>query len=305
MTLTAEDQLEHLRLAARLSGLHGVEVVLPREHDTVLGGIRLHHVDWGCEGRPPVVFLHGGGLTARTWDLVCLALRSEFHCLALDQRGHGDSEWSPALDYRVDAFVADIAALIDHLGLRRPVLVGQSMGGLNALALAALHPGRLGGLVAVDVAPDVEPAGAERILDFVMEPAELDSVDAFVERAIAFNPARDPRLLRRSLLHNLRELADGGWTWKYDRRLMTRERFVAVRGELKKLRGRLARITCPVLVVRGARSDVVTPEGAAVLARALPSGSCSEVPDAGHTVQGDNPYGLAKALRGFFEDIRF
>jgi pimeloyl-ACP methyl ester carboxylesterase len=273
--------------------------VLPREHDTALGGIRLHYLDWGSGGRPPVLFLHGGCLTAHTWDLVCLALRSDFHCLALDQRGHGDSEWSPGLDYRTEAFVADLEALIEHLGLRRPVLVGQSLGGLNALAFAARHPDRLAGLVAVDVTPDVQAAGAERIFDFVTEPAVLDSVDAFMERAVAFNPVRDPRLLRRSLLHNLRELPDGTWTWKYDRRLVTRERFSQVRGELESLRTRLAAITCPALVVRGARSDVVTADGAAALARSLPSGAWTEIADAGHTVQGDNPYGLAEALRTF------
>jgi esterase len=305
MTSTAEDRLENLRFAAHLSGLDGVEVVLPREHDTALGGIRLHYLDWGSGGRPPVLFLHGGCLTAHTWDLVCLALRSDFHCLALDQRGHGDSEWSPGLDYRPEAFVADLEALIENLSLRRPVLVGQSMGGLNALAFAARHPDRLAGLVAVDVTPDVQAAGAERIFDFVTEPAVLDSVDAFMERAVAFNPARDPRLLRRSLLHNLRELPDGTWTWKYDRRLVTRERFSQVRGELESLRARLAAITCPAFVVRGARSDVVTAEGAAALARSLPSGTWTEIADAGHTVQGDNPYGLAKALRAFFNDVRF
>lgn len=303
MMLTAAAQLEHLRVAADLAGLHEVEVVLPAEHDTALGGIRLHHLDWGSEDRPPVLFLHGGCLTARTWDLVCLALRSDFRCLALDQRGHGDSEWSSALDYGTEAFVGDLAALIEHLSLPRPVLVGQSMGGLNALAFAARHPDRIAGVVAIDVAPDVEAAGAERIFDFVTEPVALDSVDAYVERAVAFNPARDPQLLRTSLLHNLRELPDGRWTWKYDRRLVTRERFSRVRDELEDLRPRLATITCPALVVRGARSDVVTPTGVAALARSLPDGSWTEIPDAGHTVQGDNPRGLAEALREFLRRV--
>src|SRR5205814_301136 len=174
----------------------------------------------------------GGGLTAHTWDLVCLALRAEFRCLALDQRGHGDSEWSPTLDYAPEAHVRDIAALIDHLGLDRPVLVGQSMGGMNALAYAARPGARLAGLVLVDVGPDIRWDGAQRIATFVQGPGELDSVEAFVERARAFSPSRDPRLLRRSILHNLRELPDGRWTWKYDRRAMTPERFAALRARV-------------------------------------------------------------------------
>jgi esterase len=142
---TQADALEHARLAADVAGLDLDEVVLPAERDLVVDGLRLHYLDWGQSGRPEVLFLHGGCLTAHTWDLVCLALRPDFHCLALDQRGHGDSEWSPALDYGADAHVGDISGLIDQLELSAPVLVGQSLGGLNAMTYAAQRPGRLAG----------------------------------------------------------------------------------------------------------------------------------------------------------------
>lgn len=304
MTLTADDQLAHLRLAAEVAGLEGVEVVLPDDHHAVLDGMRLHYLDWGTAGSAPVLFLHGGGLTARTWDLVCLALRGSFHCLALDQRGHGDSEWSPGLDYGTAAHVGDLEALIAHLALERPVLVGQSMGALNALTFAERHAPALGGLVLVDMTPDVRFQGAKRIYDFVTAPAELDSVDEFVARAIEFNPGRDPRLLRRSLLHNLRQLPNGKWTWKYDRRHMTRERFEAMRVQVGRLWDLVGTVTCPTLVVRGERSDVVSPESAAALAAALPQGEWTTVAGAGHTVQGDNPRGLAEALEPFLRKLR-
>src|SRR4051794_31152425 len=97
------EALAHLRLAVRIAGLEVDELVLPTEHDVVVGGLRLHYLDWGSARRPPLLFLHGGCLTAHTWDLVCLALRKQFHCLALDLRGHGDSEWSPTVDYGPDA----------------------------------------------------------------------------------------------------------------------------------------------------------------------------------------------------------
>jgi pimeloyl-ACP methyl ester carboxylesterase len=299
MTLTATEQREHLRLAAGLSGLDDVEIVLPAEHDVALGGMRLHYLDWGTAGRPPVLFLHGGGLTARTWDLVCLALRPDHHCFALDQRGHGDSEWSPHLDYGTAAHVRDLEALTRHLGIERPVLVGQSMGALNALVFAAGHPDALRGLVLVDMTPEVRIEGAQRIFDFVTAPAELDSVEAFVARAVEFNPARDERLLRRSLMHNLRQLPSGKWTWKYDHRAMTRDRFEQVRGEVGAVRELVGTVSCPTLVVRGARSDVVSAEDAAAFTDAFPHGSWVTVPDAGHTVQGDNPRGLTEALRKF------
>jgi pimeloyl-ACP methyl ester carboxylesterase len=301
-------QLEHLRLAAEVSGLDHVEIALPAENDVVLGGMRLHYLDWGTAGLPPglpsVVFLHGGGLTARTWDLVCLVLRGRYRCIALDARGHGDSEWSPELDYGPDAHVLDLEGLIEDLRLERPVLVGQSMGALTGLIFASRHAEEIAGLVLVDMTPDVRLEGTRRIFDFVTAPAEEDSVEAYVERALEFNPARDARLLRRSLLHNLRQRPDGKWTWKYDRRGMTRERFDGMRARVAQLWELIDAVTCPTLVVRGERSDVVSPESAPALAAALPNGEWATVPDAGHTVQGDNPRALAELLATFLRRAR-
>ena len=96
----------------------------------------------------------GCGFT--TWDLVCLALRADFHCFAVDQRGHGDSEWSPILDYGLDAHLRDLRGLIEQLDLSRPVLIGQSLGGLNAMTYAAQATDQPAGIVMVDVGPDVQ-----------------------------------------------------------------------------------------------------------------------------------------------------
>src|SRR5436309_2893817 len=160
--------------------------------------MRFHYLDWGTPGRPSMLFLHGGGLNAHTWDLVCAALRTERHCLALDQRGHGDSEWSPEMDYATESHVADLDAFVDRLGFDRFVLVGMSLGGANALAWAGGHSQRLAGLVLVDVGPEVRQAGVRKIAAFTSEATPLDSVEDFVTRALAFNPRRDAVLLRRS-----------------------------------------------------------------------------------------------------------
>ncbi len=304
MTLAVAEQLEHLRTAAQVAGLEDVEISLPEDHHVVLDGMRLHYVDWGRAGLPAVVFLHGGGLTARTWDLVCLALRDSSRCLALDQRGHGDSEWSPGLEYDTGAHVRDLELLTERLALERPVLVGHSLGALNALMYASRHAESLAGLVLVDMTPDVQITAARRVFDFVTAPAELDSIEEFVARAVEFNPARDPRLLRRSLLHNLRRLPSGKLTWKYDRRAMTPERFDQVRREMSEVRRCLGAITCPTLVARGERSDAVSPDGAKALAAALPHGEWTSVADAGHTIQGDNPRDLAAVLQSFLKRVR-
>jgi esterase len=295
------EALDHLRLAAELAGVDAADPSLPEDKDVVVNGLRLHYLDWGGEGRD-VVFLHGGALTAHTWDVVCLALRRDFRCLALDQRGHGDSEWVPAMEYDTEHHVGDLAGFIEHLRLDRPVLVGQSMGGLNAMTYAADHGDRLAGLVLIDVAPKVSRAGTKRIADFVLAPAELDSIDEFVERAQAFNPARDPRPLRRSLLHNLRELPDGRWTWKYDRRHLSPEVFERIQARLPQLLDKLDTVTCRTLVVKGADSDLLSEADAVEFAAALPHARWTSVENAGHTVQGDNPRGLAEILQTFLAE---
>jgi pimeloyl-ACP methyl ester carboxylesterase len=301
--IAVAEELAHLELTAELAGVTVDELVLPAEHHVVVGGLRLHCLDWGGGRATPVLFLHGGCLTARTWDLVCLALREDRRCLALDQRGHGDSEWSPALEYRTDDHVRDVEGVLDHFGVGRAVLVGQSMGALNAVTFAARHPARVAGVVAVDVAPRVDAEGTQRIFDFVREAPAAGSLDTLVELAATFNSRRDRRLLRRSLLHNLRPLPDGLWSWKYDRRAISPEAVAGIQAGVEGL-GALARsVECPALVVRGALSDVVSDAGAAAFADAFPDGRRTSVPDAGHTVQGDNPRGLIEALRPFLDEL--
>src|SRR5437016_600537 len=134
-----------------------------RDGTTVLGGLRFHFLDWGTAGRPPLLLLHGGAQTAHSWDDVAPDLAHDHHVLALDQRGHGDSAWAEEGRYRRADFVADVVAFLDDRGWRQTTLVALSLGGLNAIACAATHPARVRGLVVVDVAPTVAPAGGQAI----------------------------------------------------------------------------------------------------------------------------------------------
>jgi esterase len=299
MSLSPDEYREHLATTAARAGFGAAEVVLPHSEYRQVGALRLRYLDWGRPGLPPMLFLHGGALTAHTWDLCCLSLREEYHCLALDQRGHGDSDWEPEADYSIAAQREDIRGFVDQLGLDRPVLVGQSMGAINALAFAVHYPERLSALVMIDAGPEMRRPGSRRIREFVSDVAEAPSLDAIIERALAFNPRRDPQILRRSLMHNLRRTPEGGWRWKYDRR---RFQNLDREGHLSERRGLaegLARVACPALVVRGGDSDVFHEEDAAHLASRLPRARHLTIPDAGHTVQGDNPKALVAAIRAF------
>jgi pimeloyl-ACP methyl ester carboxylesterase len=302
MTLTPSEALQHLRLAVELSGSDVPEVVLPDTRHVVVAGTRLHCLDWGTRGRAPVLFLHGGALTARTWDVVCLGLRADYHCLALDQRGHGDSEWSPIMDYAPEAHCRDIDGVLDAYGIERVVLVGQSMGGLNGFVYATRHRQRVAALVLIDVGPEIRVDGAGRIREFVRDTAEIESIDAFVDQALAFNPLRDRRLLAASVRNNLRQLPNGRWTRKNDTRFAGQISTDELIQRIASYWQDVGQVACPTLVVRGAFSDVLTEEAAARLANRLPDGRLVTVENAGHTVQGDNPAGLITVLRPFLAD---
>ena len=302
MTLAADEFRAHLELSAATAGVTLPEIVLPDEHDLLLERMRFHYLDWGTSGLPPVVFLHGGGLNAHTWDLVCLALRRERHCVALDQRGHGESEWSPEMNYAIESHVGDLDRFVEALGLDRFVLVGMSLGGANALAWAGRHSGRLAGLVLVDVGPETRAEGVKKIAAFTSESTPLASVDEFIERALAFNPRRNRELLRRSLLHNLRRMPDGRYMWKYDQRHRGKVDPGARAHRSDLLWAAVDGVECPTLVVRGAQSDVFHDEDAERLAGRFRRGRWVRIEGAGHTVQGDNPAALLVELRAFLAD---
>lgn len=303
--LEPAEQLEHLKMAVQVAGVQVSDIVLPEDRDLKVGNLRLHYLDWGNKDGPPLVFLHGGALTAHTWDVVCLALRDQYHCLALDARGHGDSDWAD--DYSHERHCEDITGFIGQLGIVRTVMVGQSMGGLNSIVYAGRGGQRLSGLVIVDVGPELNLGGTQRIGDFIRDTPEAESIDAFIEKAMEFNPRRDPVLLRRSLHHNLRQLPNGKWSWKWDPNRM-RSGMSKIEDHIegmRKLWTQVEKIDCPALVMRGGKSDVFSDANAEKLAANLRKGRWVRIDNAGHTVQGDNPRDMVAALREFFGEIPF
>jgi pimeloyl-ACP methyl ester carboxylesterase len=294
------DLLYHLQAAAEAAGLDDVDVVAPTQIDVPLDSMRLCVLDWGGRAESTIVLLHGGGLTAHTWDLLCLTLRPNYRCLAPDLRGHGESAWSPERRYRLEDHRADVEGVVEHFGLDRFVLVGMSLGGAVAITYAGQHADRLAALVLVDVGPEMSGSGGQRLRNFAAESAELDSIDAYVERAMQFNPRRHPELLRRSLLHNLRQTPTGKWAWKYDpNRWLPPDADPGRRRDV--MWANVERIICPTLVVRGAQSDMFLEADAQKLIEHLPNGQFVEIPGAGHTVQGDQPRALSEAMREFLK----
>lgn len=269
-----------------------------QDRTLILRGLRFHYLDWGTAGKPPFVLLHGGAQTAHSWDDFAPAVRDDYHVYALDQRGHGDSDWASDGDYHRTTQCEDAAAFVAALQLPPFVLAGLSMGGINAITYTARYPETVRTLIIVDVGPEIDTRGRENIQNFTRID-ELDSFEAFIERAHRFNPRRSLENLRQRLSHNLKQLPSGKWTWKFDQhRLGAAGRSgIGPEGLWEDVR----QIRCPTLIVRGGESDILTPEAAERLRAAIPGSRLTVVPGAGHSVMGDNPEGFAAAVGKFLQ----
>ncbi|HEU5190712.1 MAG TPA: alpha/beta fold hydrolase [Methylomirabilota bacterium] len=271
----------------------------PRESTVSSRGFALHYVEWGAPTAPPVILLHGITGHARTWDTLAEALAPQWRVLALDQRGHGDSEPAPDGDYTPGAMADDLEAFVDALGYRRFTLLGLSMGGRVAMGFAGAHPDRVERLVIVDIAPEIHPPGMARIRTMIANaPETIESEEWAVETAMAANPRADVGELRHRIKHALKRAPDGTLTWKYARDVREMMRRGTRRDPLE-LWERLTHITCPTLLVRGAESDVLSPALAQRVVAALPDGRLVEVAAAGHTVPGDRPAEFVDVVRRF------
>jgi len=268
------------------------------ERSVRVNGVTLHYLDWGPAGAPPVVLLHGITGHARVWDHLAERLVPGRRVLALDQRGHGDSDPAPDDDYRVSTMGDDVAAFAGSLKLDRFALLGHSMGGRIAIQYAAAHAGRLERLIIVDIGPDIELAGLQRVRDMMSKsPERIESEEWAVEYIRRANPLQDLDLLRQRVHHGLKRLPDGELTWKYAKGL--RDMMRAGRRDAVDLWEPLARIPCPTLVVRGAESDILSPEVAKKMTERLPDGRLVEIPGAGHTVPADRPDDFVRHVRAF------
>lgn len=311
MTMDTPDELELMMGAARAAGLHPPAIVQPKSEWVEMNGIRFHYLDWGNPHLPHVVLLHGGSLTAHTWDMAALLLRDRYHLVALDQRGHGDTDWTPEdqLDRdNGDLMLEDTRLFIEHLGYERLSLVGMSMGGMNSIRYAARHPEKLDALGVVDVAPELMREGAIEMEQFRQATETLNNFDDFLDRAIKFMPHRAPEHLRYSLTHSLKKTADG-WTWKQDHRsrpqqsLGKDELAAARQNQAEALWADVRAIRVATLLFRGEESKILSAEVAERTVAAMEQARLVSIPRATHNVHSDNPADFAAALDTFLTEI--
>jgi esterase len=256
----------------------------PASRTLDVNGLRVHYLDWGNLGAPPILCVHGYTSSAQAFNALARRLRDRHHVVAPDVRGHGESGWSPSGAYQYENQVGDLAALVDKLGLARFTLVGTSMGGIIAMAYAGAHPDRLARLLINDIGPDVE-VGSQRITQMVGsrpdEFATLDDAMVYRRQMSPIVAGRSPEDQRELALGVLRQRPDGRWIWKMDPEYV-RQRVRTGAPQRPALWPALQRVTCPTLVVWGSDSDVLSESQARRMVAALPKGELVTVPGVGH-----------------------
>jgi pimeloyl-ACP methyl ester carboxylesterase len=249
--------------------------------------------------QPSILLLHGGGQNRFSWKNTGQILADEgFHVVALDSRGHGDSDRSPEAIYTVDALCADTLAVLDQIG-RPVVLIGASMGGMTGILVAdAAGPEKVTKLVLVDVVPRYEKDGSARIRDFMFSHVHgFESLDEAADAVAAYLPHRTKPRSPEGLKKNLRQ-RDGRWYWHWDPRFLTAPADDAFVRE-EKLERAAMDLKIPVLLIRGKLSDVVSPEGVKDFLSKVPHAEFVELSDAGHTAAGDDNDAFSAAVVQF------
>lgn len=274
------------------------------ERSVTVNGLKLAYQEWGSLSAPPIVMLHGFGVSGHMFDEFAERMQDRYRLIALDQRGHGDSDWSEEGDYSRDAFVEDLEGFRKALGLDRFVLIGHSMGGLNAVAYINRYPGHATALVLVDVGPEAAKEGVDNIVRFTRGPDELE-FEEFVQLAHRFNPRRTLENIRERMRHRLKPTESGKWTWKFDRRFRQPESGLIVGSQLStdELWQQFRNITIPTLLVRGAESDVLSREVAERCVQEMPAARLVTIPGAGHSVPGDSPDAFTEAVATFLAEV--
>lgn len=275
-----------------------------RVQTVTANGLKLQYRQWGAEDAFPMVLLHGIRGYSGTWRAFAERFASQYRIIALDQRGRGGSDWDPAGNYYTDAYVADLEALVDQLGLRRFVLLGHSMGGTNAYVYTAKHPEHVAALIVEDMVPgaSIKGDGATRVVaEMSSLPDHFESWDAAYAYWRKQRPNVDEQAIEQRMAETLKQDDDGRIHWRYDAEGIRRTRVKPDPTRVVDLWPVIDRITRPTLVVGGQLSDFYREDASQEMMRRNKNIRCVTVAGAGHYVHDDRPAQFMDCVAGFLD----
>jgi pimeloyl-ACP methyl ester carboxylesterase len=274
-------------------GVRGQSVAPPADRFLEVNGLRLHYVDWGGEGKQPLVMIHGLDRVARTFDHVAARFTTRYRVLAVDMRGHGDSGWDPQGRYLVEDHVGDLEGIVAQLGLRDLVLWGNSTGGRVVQVFAGKHPDLVSRVISEDVGPErprqIADGYAKRV---EQERAGWASTEELLAQLRKANPRMSPTVLDAYVRYGTRKRADGRIEWKRDPQLV--KGFVAT--DLWRF---VRNIKAPILYILGGRSTIVPAETQDELRKTLPNAQLITIPDVGHYPSDEQPDEVVRLVNRF------
>lgn len=262
------------------------------------GDLSIHYRRLGNNrGQSPILIVHGLSYFSYDWLGVGESLGREREVILMDMRGFGDSDWSPARDYSVPSMAQDIVAVLDHAGWKQAALIGHSMGGRSATYAAAKHPARVAALALIDYTPENAPAGSRRTAEMV---AGVPPKFRSIEEAMGYFRSKD-----RARFEAYLKPVEGGFVLKRDPHFREQFRKLLETGERPNLGvdmwALIGEVRCPILSMRGTRSDMYAPQTVAKMQAANPRLQVVEL-DAGHNIAGENPEGFLNAIRAFLKE---
>ncbi len=272
-------------------------------------GLKLHWSDWGNEGAPPLLLVHGGLDHGRSWDAIAKGLRNDYRVMALDLRGHGDSEWVRGSSYPLPDYVADIYEFLQQQKIEKVRIVSHSMGGGISLLLAGSFPELVERLFVIEglrvMLPNTDPI-QDRMTRWIgqiqdqsrRQPRGYASIEDALARMQAAHPRLTEQQARHLTTHGVRQRPDGTWFWKYDGGIRLRSPYRLSFEDVSQL---WSRIACPTLLVRGAASGRPDPAEKGWM-QYFQHGSIHDVDGAGHWVHHDNPDGILELARNFLRE---
>ena len=270
----------------------------PQDHFIKINGLNIHYVDWGGDSGRNLLLVHGQSGNARNWDHVASVLRDEFRVIAVDQRGHGDSDHTKE-GYAVTAFASDLAQLAEAIGIVPYDYCGASLGARNGIAYVGDYSYHLKHFVCLDYGPEMSAVSARNQIGGInRRPLGWRSIDEYLDYASQQSPRTSEEYLRNQFEHGMRLNYASKYVPKHDPEMFWINGSFGAR-EVSYLWDQWAKIECPILELKGAHSDYLSPEILGRMGELNPGMRLVQVPESGHSITAENPDFLVRQLRQF------